>query len=92
MATSNGRIYFREGHFGDYDPLYGWYSAPDGEDKYSYAMIAEAIIGVKNKDSVTVNPVGSMLYFGTYYADKRTVGEGRTSTQYSMDYYRYDYP
>ena len=91
IATSDGRIYFREGHFGSYDPVYGWLTAPDGEDKYSYAMLAEALISTHVKDTVTVKPVGSMLYLSTYFADKSTVGEGRTDAEYSVSYYKYDY-
>ncbi len=91
VATSDGRIYFRSGHFGNYDHVYGWLTAPSGEDSYTYTILSEALMTNRPRETVTVKPIGSMLYFSTYYADKSTVGEGRTDSEYSVSYYQYDY-
>lgn len=91
ITGSAGRLYFRENHFGDYDPLYGWRSAPEGEDKYGYTMIAEALRGNKLKESVVIFPSGTGSYLSTYYADKNTVGEGWIDRSYTVEFYRYDW-
>lgn len=90
IAETNGRFYFRQKHFGAYDPLGRWGSAPSGEDLHSATLATEALRGYAPTHTVEISPVSNMIYLYPYYTSKESIKPFDGISPYTLEYCAFD--